>query len=929
MPGIKKRILFWWNRRKGNDKQPSFCEKIVASSVLLVLFLLFFLPSASPSLRYSFRDVGYYYYPLFEQIQKCFEEGEWPWWNPYENLGQPLAGDPTASIFYPPKLIFFLSSFGILSFASCFKLYIWTHLALAFYALFYLAKTFKISTTGAIIGAISYAFSGHVLFQYTNVIYLVGAGWIPLHFAFIIKFFTEKERRSRIRSLFGLIVTLALSILGGEPQSVYLSLASSIILLLFLLPAPKILSLPDDSPQETPSNAIKPWQKIAKLGKVFGLIALAVLLLTSIQTLPSSEVVKVSTRNNGGSINSLWDLPKVCALAKHEESASQSQVTNIFYGLLCHDFSTGGKSASLYRFSVGPWRWLEFLYPNIGGKMFPESSRWFNRLPEEISVWTPTLYMGLVPILLASACFSLKPRKQSSQFIDFPGIAWNSWLIVISLLGALGGFGIVWFVRSFKSGLLGESIPLSFADGDPVGGLYWIFCLLLPYFNAFRYPAKLLLLSSVGISILAGFGWDRKVQNQKRLQKNTVFILTSSVLGLLLNYYWGVRFFSSLEIPSNPLYGPFQANLAHHEVNKSFIQTILASASFLLILRSSNQSPKLFANKSAAWQTLIKTLVVVLLSVDIYSANRWLIVTTQSKIFERPSTLLSSASSSNQSLFPTRIYRCPVWFPPIFYETSSERRNTERVIWDVETLFPKYSTSKGTAILDVRGSFVERNFAEYINNALNRTSLDEELSFLGVSYVLGPKQWTKRISPRPLESPKDAWDWSLDMRSIQGVPDRIRILRNDEIIPSSSQDNIQTISFSSNKIIFLVQTSQKSDLVISEQYWKGWKAQSIPIRSDEEYMAIKTFDKTTIDQFLKGRAPRNDSTQTLQVTPYHRMLRKVSVPDGKRLIVMYYSPDALYVGAIISGISWFALFGTYLWTQRRKRTRSIRCQTQR
>lgn len=256
---------------------------------------------------------------------------------------------------------------------------------------------------------------------------------------------------------------------------------------------------------------------------------------------------------------------------------------------------------------------------------------------------------------------------------------------------------------------------------------------------------------------------------------------------------------------------------------------------------------------------------------------------------------------------------------PVFYETSSERRNTERVIWDIETLFPKYSTSKGIAILDVRGSVVERNFAEYINKALNRTSLDEELSFLGVSYILGPKLWTERISPRPLESHKEAWDWSLDMRSVQGTPDRIRIIRNEKIIPPSSRDNVQTISFSSNKIIFLVQTSQNSDVVISEQYWKGWKAQSIPIRTDEEYRTIKGFDNATIDQFLKGRTPSNNSSQTLLVAPYHRILRKISVPSGKRLVVMYYSPDALYIGALISGISWLVLFGAYLWIQRRKR----------
>ena len=50
-----------------------------------------------------------------------------PLWNPYENLGIPLAGNPAASVFYPGKLIFALP----ISYPWAYKIYIMDHLLLA------------------------------------------------------------------------------------------------------------------------------------------------------------------------------------------------------------------------------------------------------------------------------------------------------------------------------------------------------------------------------------------------------------------------------------------------------------------------------------------------------------------------------------------------------------------------------------------------------------------------------------------------------------------------------------------------------------------------------------------------------------------------------------------------------------------------------
>ena len=57
---------------------------------------------------FVYRDTGHYYYPLFEWTSSQWSHGNVPLWNPQENLGEPLAADATASLFYPGKLVFVL-----------------------------------------------------------------------------------------------------------------------------------------------------------------------------------------------------------------------------------------------------------------------------------------------------------------------------------------------------------------------------------------------------------------------------------------------------------------------------------------------------------------------------------------------------------------------------------------------------------------------------------------------------------------------------------------------------------------------------------------------------------------------------------------------------------------------------------------------------
>ena len=72
------------------------------------LFLVCYAPALLLGRQFGYRDAGHYYYPLHERVQTEWNQGRWPLWEPEENAGMPLLGNPTAAVLYPGKLVFFL-----------------------------------------------------------------------------------------------------------------------------------------------------------------------------------------------------------------------------------------------------------------------------------------------------------------------------------------------------------------------------------------------------------------------------------------------------------------------------------------------------------------------------------------------------------------------------------------------------------------------------------------------------------------------------------------------------------------------------------------------------------------------------------------------------------------------------------------------------
>ena len=89
---------------------------------------------------------------------------------------------------------------------------------------------------------------------------------------------------------------------------------------------------------------------------------------------------------------------------------------------------------------------------------------------------------------------------------------------MLAVAASLGWYGPGWLAHEIRTACGGD--PQVWPVGAPFGGLYWLMVLLLPGFEYFRYPAKLLVVAALALSVLAARGWDSTLNGQsERLRR--------------------------------------------------------------------------------------------------------------------------------------------------------------------------------------------------------------------------------------------------------------------------------------------------------------------------------------------------------------------------------------------------------------------------
>ena len=584
----------------------------------------------------GFRDSAYLYYPYFKWIDQQWANGDLPLWNPYCDYGYPVVGDGGSSVFYPGKLIFFL---WFLDYPVRYGWYLSSHVLLAIFGAYFLARRFGANQIGASVSGIAYGFGGSVLFQVCNVIYLVGAAWLPLGLAAI----WAMSKSSQLKYSIASAVIAALMILGGDPQMAYL-LASigivtsgwSLFRRRYRLGRRKLFLC----------AALQCLKRLA----VFGVLTF---LLASIQLMPTYEWATTSSR----AMNDL-DLVSLSLNSGHR-------------GL-----------DAVYQFSQPPWTLAELVWPNVSGKPYPTHRRWSDILPGAERFWTPSLYVGLLTLFCGLSAIRLWGRSKRR--------IWLSLLGIVFAIGSFGWFGLMWLLREiafqFDLQLPQESDELA----SYVGGLYWLATLLLPKFFMFRFPAKLFVVASLALCVLAGIQFSSRNWQKIKILAALVFFLSLATYVALPHVWPAPAFHRTLPEILNwqGLFGPLDWQGSLEVVRSSILQTIIISAVIFVMTFSNHQ--------------MMRLALVGVLICEILVANHWLIPQVDADVFESE---VKIASDLEEMEWDESKIRSVIWRPTLpqeFADVSSDDRLAELVLWQRENLHPKHHLELPIALF---GSF--------------------------------------------------------------------------------------------------------------------------------------------------------------------------------------------------------------------------------
>ncbi|WP_165066220.1 YfhO family protein [Paludisphaera rhizosphaerae] len=678
---------------------------------LAVPLLLVFEPILLRGRQLAFQDAGHFYYPLLRRVQQEWDAGRWPLWAPEASAGTPLLGNPTAAVLYPGKLVFF-----VLPHAWAVRWYVVGHVALAFGAMWALLRGWRISPVGSALGSLAYGFGVPLLSQTSNMIFLVGAAWLPLGLLAADRWLRLGQRSA----LAALALVLALQVLGGDPEAAYLVVVCA------------------GGYAAGLSAAAGPPATISRLLKRLGLAAAAVLIgLLAVSYWAAWVIRWIGTAKIGdpapirpphGAIAcALWGVLGVFLVRKARTSPPVRAFLTRSAGLLgasvlglalagaqllpVLEYSSMSFRAAesegfhdFYAYSPNPLQVLDTIWPNAFGTLEGGYRSWLDMIPPKPAnrLWMPSLYLGWLTIVLALSAFGVRKGP--------PWRAWLSVVAVVSFLAALGSFGspLLWarLVPGWESVLGPIEPPFNWqvrADGymrDGDGGVYWLLASLLPGFRSFRYPPKLFVLCSLALSGLAAMGWDRLTERdtESKERSRRAWVVAGALLGV------SVCALAASWLGAGPMLGRFNAladslrnsdeplNVARAvwDLRAGITHGVVAGVVVCGLILLARRRPRLAGG-----------LAVSVLMLDLVWANAYHVVTVPQDAFEgTPKALevIREAEQANPSPGPFRVGRIGAWWPSNWFSAGEPRSFASITSWERSTLRPNYNLPLGVRL---------------------------------------------------------------------------------------------------------------------------------------------------------------------------------------------------------------------------------------
>lgn len=289
---------------------------------------------------------------IFSQEKDLFQDSvntykSLPLWNPYIFSGSPFLGNPTSSMFYPLNVLFLIfptgNVFGYMYILDSFLIGFFTYL---------FARSIGLDNFSSFISAITIMFGGPMLTLIFpgHLVNFDAFIWFPL----ILLIYEKAIKKQKIIYGISAAFPIALTLLAGASQIAAFSLLSAFIY--FTLRA--ITNLPK----------INKFQYLKRVFVIFSLSIGIGFLLSSVQTIPTSEFSKLSARSNG----------------------------------LSYSFASD--------FSLHPKQIISFVLPYFFGN--PANGTYWGKG----NFWSLNGYVGVLPLLLALISLAIKPRRLTIIF---------------------------------------------------------------------------------------------------------------------------------------------------------------------------------------------------------------------------------------------------------------------------------------------------------------------------------------------------------------------------------------------------------------------------------------------------------------------------------------------------------------------------------
>ncbi len=185
----------------------------IAIAVFIFTTIVFFWGQLSGG-SYFWEDFTEYVYPVQSFAATESAGFEIPHWNPYTFVGMPFVADLQAGFFYPfNRLLNFFVTDGHLS-VWALQFIIILHFIIAQAGFFFLARSWKISSLGSMISAVSWGFSLMLVCHVIHPMIIYHLAWFPL---VVMLFRQGLEQNSYKKTIFSGLI-LGMSMLSGHPQ---------------------------------------------------------------------------------------------------------------------------------------------------------------------------------------------------------------------------------------------------------------------------------------------------------------------------------------------------------------------------------------------------------------------------------------------------------------------------------------------------------------------------------------------------------------------------------------------------------------------------------------------------------------------------------------------------------------------------------------